>query len=92
MNNTPIAAIGTKVVVCLPPRDEISDGGIHIPEEATEMPVWGQVVSRGCKVPEAIQEGVTAYVPIHAGTQFHRESQTFVVLCSSKIIAIKSNA
>lgn len=88
-----IKPIGNNVVVKVPKVEEVTQGGIVLPETASkEKSQIGEVVARGEgeKVNEEIKIGASVLYEKYSGTEIEVEGEKFVILDASKnmILAI----
>lgn len=88
-----IKPIGSNVVVQLPKAEEITKGGIVLPETVSkEKSQVGTVVAVGEseKINEQIKKGVAVLYEKYSGTEIEIEGEKFVILDAAKnmILAI----
>lgn len=79
--------IGNKIQVRLKNRDEVSKGGIAIPERAQRVEEWGEVVSAGpdCK---DLKVGDLVFIGPTQGTHYRDRSGTdYIIVEESKVQA-----
>lgn len=88
-----IKPIGSNVVVKVPKVEEVTQGGIVLPETASkEKSQIGEVIARGEseKINEEIKIGASVLYEKYSGTEIEVEGEKFVILDASKnmILAI----
>ncbi len=81
-----LAMAHDNILVWLKPRAEQSVGGIHIPEVARDMPVWGFILSAGPKA-EGVHAGDCVYVPRNTGALFAIKGHQCVIMKAGKALA-----
>ncbi len=82
-----ITPIGSNVVVKLPKVEEISKGGIVLPETASkEKSQVGIVVAVGEseKINEQIKKGISVLYEKYSGTEIEIDGEKFVILDAAK--------
>ncbi len=88
--------LGSRVVVEPIEQEEITSGGIVLPETAKEKPQKGLVLSigpgdrndKGERVPMDVSEGDTVLFAKYAGTEIKLESKKLLILRESDLLAI----
>jgi chaperonin GroES len=88
--------LGNRVVVEPLEQEEVTAGGIVLPETAKEKPQKGKVVSagpgdrneKGERVPMDVAEGDTVLFAKYAGTEIKIDGKKLLILRESDILAI----
>lgn len=81
-----IRPLGNKILVRLKSREEISKGGIHIPEQYQNAENWGVITSAGPKVREDLKVDDIVYIKPTQGTHYKAQGHDFIVIESPKVI------
>jgi co-chaperonin GroES (HSP10) len=81
---TPLKA---NVLVQLDSRNEVSKGGLHIPDISRGAEEWGVVVSVGDKCKD-LSEGDRVLVLRTQGTHYIQNKVDMVILAEQKVLAI----
>jgi chaperonin GroES len=58
-NELPVAPLGERILLLPDPPDELTDGGLHIPEIAQSRPFAGRVVAAGLKALDKLYDNET---------------------------------
>ena len=88
--------LGNRVVVEPVEQEEITAGGIVLPETAKEKPQKGKVLSsgpgdrddKGKYIPMDVKEGDTVLFAKYAGTEIKVEGKKLLILRESDLLAI----
>lgn len=88
--------LGNRVVVEPLEQEEVTAGGIVLPETAKEKPQKGKVLSvgpgdrndKGERVPLDVAEGDTVLFAKYAGTEIKLDGKKLLILRESDILAI----
>jgi chaperonin GroES len=88
--------LGSRVVVEPIEQEEITAGGIVLPETAKEKPQKGLVLSigpgdrndKGDRVPMDVSEGDTVLFAKYAGTEIKLDGKKLLILRESDLLAI----
>jgi chaperonin GroES len=88
--------LGNRVVVEPVEEDEVTAGGIVLPETAKEKPQKGAVISAGPGerdddgkyIPMDVKEGDTVLFAKYAGTEIKVEGKKLLILRESDLLAI----
>ena len=88
--------LGSRVVVEPVEQEEITSGGIVLPETAKEKPQKGKVLSigpgerddEGERIPMDVAVGDTVLYAKYAGTEIKVEGQKLLILKESDLLAI----
>jgi len=78
--------IGNKLQIALRQRDQVSKGGIVIPERAQRIEEWGEVVSAGPECKE-LKEGDLVFVTPTQGTHYRSSGIDYILVEENKITA-----
>ena len=88
--------LGNRVVIEPIEQEEITSGGIVLPETAKEKPQKGRVLSTGPgdrdedgkRIPMDVAEGDTVLFAKYAGTEIKIEGKKLLILRESDLLAI----
>ena len=88
--------LGSRVVVEPIEQDEVTAGGIVLPETAKEKPQKGKVLSvgagdrndKGERVPMDVAAGDTVLFAKYAGTEFKLDDDELLILRESDVLAV----
>jgi chaperonin GroES len=80
-----IKPIKDKLVVRLKEREEVSRGGIHIPEAAQSAEEWGVVEAKGSDVKD-LEVGDVVYIRSVSGTHYVEKRTDYVIIEEAKVI------
>jgi chaperonin GroES len=91
-----IRPVGDRVVVKPISREEVTRGGIVIPDTAKEKPQEGTVIAvgsgrlldNGDRVPLEVREGDRVLFAKYGGTEFKLDGEEYLVLRESDILAV----
>jgi chaperonin GroES len=91
--------LGDRVVIKPTPKEEVSKGGIVLPDTAQEKPQEGTVIAvgpgklsdDGKRVPMDTKEGDKVIYSKYAGTEFKLDDEDLVIMRESDIYAKKSS-
>ncbi len=91
-----IKPLGDRVVVKAMPREEVTRGGIVLPDTAKEKPQEGKVVAvgpgrmteDGKRIPMEVGEGDTVLYAKYAGTEVKLEDEDYLILGEKDILAV----
>jgi len=89
--------LGDRVVVEPGPEEEVSSGGIVLPDTAKKKPQEGKVLAvgpgrlldNGKRVPVAVKEGDTVIYSKYGGTEIKVKGKDYVILSEDDILAVK---
>ena len=95
-----IEPLGDRVVIKPIPAEEMSKGGIVIPDTAKEKPQEGKIIAvgpgrvneDGKRVAMEVKLGDTIMYSKYAGTEFKLDNEELVIMRESEILAKKSPA
>ena len=93
-----IRPLGERVVIKPLPREEISKGGIVIPDTAKEKPQEGEIIAigpgklsdDGKRIAMEVKVGDKVVYSKYAGTEFKLDEVEVVILRESDILAVRS--
>ena len=93
-----IQPLGERVVIKPLPREEVSKGGIVLPDTAKEKPQEGEILAvgpgkitdDGKRVALEVKIGDTVVYSKYAGTEFKLDGEEVVILRESDILAKRS--
>lgn len=91
--------LGDRVVIKPTPKEEVSKGGIVLPDTAQEKPQEGTVIAvgpgkvsdDGKRVGMDVKEGDKVIYSKYAGTEFKLDEEDLVIMRESDIYAKKSS-
>ena len=91
-----IQPLGERVLVELVKEDEVTKGGIIIPDSAKEKPQEGKVIAvgtgkideNGKKVPFNVKEGDTVLMPKYGGTEVKLDGKEYQIVREDDLLAI----
>ena len=91
-----VRPLGSKVLVRRDDAPETTEGGIIIPDTATEKPLEGEVIAvgegavleNGKKVKMTVKKGDIVFFGPYSGTEISLEGKDHVIIDESEIIAI----
>ncbi|MGH2459017.1 MAG: co-chaperone GroES [Chloroflexota bacterium] len=90
-----IKPLGDRVVVLPSAREEMTKGGIVLPDTAKEKPSEGKVIAvgpgrtteEGKVVPPEVQEGDTVIYAKYSGTEYRFDDHDYLILNERDILA-----
>jgi len=88
--------LGGRVVVEPIEQEEVTAGGIYLPETAKEKPQKGKVVSvgpgerddAGKRIPMELKTGDVVVFQKYSGTEFKLDDKKYLILSEKDVIAI----
>ncbi|MFW6150536.1 MAG: co-chaperone GroES [Chloroflexota bacterium] len=91
--------LGDRVVIKPTPKEEVSKGGIVLPDTAQEKPQEGTIIAvgpgkvsdDGKRVAMDVKEGDKVIYSKYAGTEFKLDEEDLVIMRESDIYAKKSS-
>ena len=91
--------LGDRVVVKPIPREEVTRGGIVLPDTAQEKPQEGKVIAvgpgkmtdDGKRIPMDVVVGDTVIYAKYGGTEIKEDGEELIILRESDILAKKSS-
>jgi len=95
---TKLQPLGDRIVVKPMPREEVTKGGIVLPDTAKEKPQEGQVLAvgpgkmteDGKRIPLDVKVGDTVIYAKYGGTEIKEDNDDLIILRESDILAKKS--
>ncbi len=94
-----IQPLGDRVVIKPTPKEEVSKGGIVLPDTAKEKPQDGKVIAvgpgrlseDGKRIAMEVEVGDKVIYSKYAGTEFKLDDDELVIMRESDILAKKSS-
>lgn len=91
-----IKPLGDRVVIRPLEREEVTKGGIVLPDTAKEKPQEGEVMAtgdgrildNGQKVQLSVKTGDRVIYAKYAGTEFKRDDEDYLIVSEKDILAI----
>ena len=92
-----IEPLGDRVVIRPTPKEEVSKGGIVLPDTAKEKPQEGEIIAvgpgrlseDGKRIAMEVKEGDKVIYSKYAGTEFKLDDEELVIMRESDILAKK---
>ena len=92
-----LVPLGDRVVIKPTPKEEVSRGGIVLPDTAKEKPQEGEIIAVGSgkltedgkRLPMDVAVGDKVIYSKYAGTEFKLDDEEVVILRESDILAKK---
>jgi len=93
-----IKPLGDRVVVKPTPREEVTRGGIVLPDTAKEKPMEGKVIAvgpgrvndDGKRVPMEVKEGDSVLYAKYAGNEIKIQDEDLLIISEKDILGILS--
>jgi len=93
-----IEPLGDRVVIQPTPKEEVSKGGIVLPDTAKEKPQEGKIIAvgpgrlteDGKRIAMEVKKGDKVIYSKYAGTEFKLDNEELVIMRESDILAKKS--
>ena len=93
-----IRPLADRVLIKPAPREEVTKSGIVLPDTVKEKPQDGTVVAvgpgrvddKGVRVPLEVKKGDRVIYAKYAGTEIKIDSDDYIILRESDILAVKS--
>ena len=93
-----VKPLGDRVVIKPLPREELTKGGLVLPDTAKEKPQEGTVVAVGSgrmtedgkRLPLEVKEGDRVVYGKYSGTELKLEEEDYLIVRESDILAVKS--
>ncbi len=90
-----IEPLGDRVVIKPTPKEEVSRGGIVLPDTAKEKPQEGKIIAagpgrlteEGKRIAMEVKKGDKVIYSKYAGTEFKLEDEELVIMRESDILA-----
>jgi len=94
-----IRPLGERVVIKPLPKEEVSKGGIVLPDTAKEKPQEGEIIAvgpgklseEGKRIAMEVKVGDKVVYSKYAGTEFKLDDEEVVIMRESDILAKKSS-
>jgi len=95
---TKLVPLGERVVIKPSPKEEVSKGGIVLPDTAKEKPQEGEIIAvgpgklseDGKRIAMEVKVGDKVIYSKYAGTEFKLDDEEVVIMRESDILAKKS--
>lgn len=99
MAKAKIQPLGDRVVIKPSPKEEVSKGGIVLPDTVKEKPQEGEIIAvgpgklseEGKRIAMEVKVGDTVIYSKYAGTEFKLDVEEVVIMRESDILAKKSS-
>lgn len=96
--STKLQPLGDRVIVKPIPREEVTKGGIVLPDTAKEKPQEGKVLGvgpgkmtdDGKRIPLDVKVGDTVIYAKYGGTEIKEDNEELIILRESDILAKKA--
>jgi chaperonin GroES len=93
-----IEPLGDRVVIKPTPKEEVSKGGIVLPDTAQEKPQEGKIIAAGPgrmtedgkRIAMDVKKGDKVIYSKYAGTEFKLDGEELVIMRESDILAKRS--
>ena len=93
-----IEPLGDRVVIKPTPKEEVSKGGIVLPDTAKEKPQDGEIIAVGSgrltedgkRIAMEVKKGDKVIYSKYAGTEFKLDDEELVIMREGDILAKKS--
>ena len=93
-----IEPLGDRVVIKPPPKEEVSKGGIVLPDTAQEKPQEGKIIAvgpgrlteDGKRIAMEVKKGDKVIYSKYAGTEFKLDDDDLVIMREGDILGKKS--
>jgi chaperonin GroES len=93
-----IEPLGDRVVIKPTPKEEVSKGGIVLPDTAKEKPQEGKIIAvgpgrlteDGKRIAMEVKKGDKVIYSKYAGTEFKLENEELVIMREGDILAKRS--
>jgi chaperonin GroES len=97
-NMAKIEPLGDRIVIKPTPKEEVSKGGIFLPDTAKEKPQEGKIVAvgpgrlteDGNHIAMEVKKGDKVIYSKYAGTEFKLDEEELVIMREGDILAKKS--
>ncbi len=88
--------VADRIVVKPKPREEVSRGGIVLPDTATERPQQGEVIAvgqgrltdEGKRIAPEVKVGDTVLYAKYSGTEIKLDGEEYLILRESDVLAV----
>ena len=93
-----IEPLGDRVVIKPPPKEEVSKGGIVLPDTAQEKPQEGKIIAvgpgrlteDGKRIAMEVKKGDKVIYSKYAGTEFKLDDEDLVIMREGDILGKKN--
>jgi len=93
-----IEALGDRVIIKPTPKEEVSKGGILLPDTAQEKPQEGKIIAvgpgrlseDGKRIAMEVKKGDKVIYSKYAGTEFKLDDEELVIMREGDILAKRS--
>ena len=90
-----IEPLGDRVVIKPMPKEEVSKGGIFLPDTAKEKPQEGKIIAvgpgrlteDGARIAMEVKKGDKVLYSKYAGTEFKLDDEELIIMRESDILA-----
>jgi chaperonin GroES len=90
--------LGDRIVVKPVAKEEVTKGGIVLPDTAKEKPQEGEVVAvgpgrvteEGNRIPLDVKKGDTIVYPKYSGTELKIDGEEYLIMRESEVLAKRS--
>ena len=90
--------LGDRIVVKPVAKEEVTKGGIVLPDTAKEKPQEGEVVAvgpgrvteEGNRIPLDVKKGDTIVYPKYSGTELKVDGEEYLIMRESEVLAKRS--
>lgn len=94
---TKLEPLGDRVIVKPIPREDVTKGGIYLPDTAKEKPQEGEVIAvgpgkvgdDGKRQPMELKKGDRVIYAKYAGAELKEEDEEYIILRESDVLARK---
>jgi len=91
-----LVPLGDRVVIKPTPREEVSKGGIVLPDTAKEKPQEGEIIAVGAgkltddgkRLPMDVKVGEKVIYSKYAGTEVKLDGEEFILVRQSDVLAV----
>jgi chaperonin GroES len=93
-----VKPLADRVLIKPMPREEVTKGGIVLPDTVKEKPQDGEVVAvgpgrvddKGARIPMEVKKGDRVIYAKYAGTEIKIDTEDYIILRESDILGTKS--
>jgi len=93
-----VRPLADRVLIKPAPKEEVTKGGIVLPDTVKEKPQDGEVVAvgpgrvddKGARIPLEVKKGDRVIYAKYAGTEIKIDDKEYIILRESDILAVKS--
>ena len=80
--------LNDRIVVKRTEEEEVSKGGIIIPDSAKEKPIQGKVLDDGSKMPLDVKKGDTVLFSKYAGSEVNIQGEELLIMREDDVLAV----